>query len=423
MSQQDAHIAAQALGQASAALDAAPAFSALPSAEQLALRDRIDRVRTALTAEPMSFAQPDPYETDIFSAPMVGPVGGPQYGYGAPAPAPAPAQPPAPQGDGQTSLLRTVSALPEAAGAMSEELDFASFVSSLVHGTFDAIVDSSIRQMEAFASLVGSLAQTVEDFSSSNVSSNQVRDWLVEKYPADLELLLPRAVGEQPRVLPRGGDDFGVSPAWLADYDLAGETLNEELIETALIPQARLRLGEDRMRTLASMALMGLKRVNVDKGEISARIRIRAKAADTARVGFAQSQDPAQQQQGWSARPGFSAPTAQAMISTAVNAQSDAAIAAELQGEVKVTFSSDSVPLESFVSDAQRVLLERTARTVNAAAPRVPSQPAPSQPAPTQPIPQQIPQQTPAPQQPPQQIAADQPTQTPAPTTDGGTAT
>src|SRR6185369_8010640 len=40
------------------------------------------------------------------------------------------------------------------AGALSDELDFPEFVASLVHGTFDAIVDSSIRQMESFADLV-----------------------------------------------------------------------------------------------------------------------------------------------------------------------------------------------------------------------------------------------------------------------------
>lgn len=371
----DPYAAARVLGEAEAALGQSAAFAALPGSERDVLRSRIARVRDALTASPKALAPADPYETDIFARPMLGP----QTGYGAPAaPAPAPAQEPAATGPtGQKSLLRTVSDLPAAAGAMSEELDFASFVASLVHGTFDAIVDSSIRQMEAFASLVSSLAQTVEDFSANNVSTNQVRDWLIEKYPADLQLVLPATLADQPRVIPRQKDgDWGASPVWLEEYELGGEELSEELIEMQLIPQARLRLGEDRMRTLASMALLGMHKVKVERGEISARIRIRAKAADQALVHYAQSQDPAQQQSGWSARPGFSAPTAQAMISTAVNAQSDAAIAAELQGEVKIVFGSETVPLESFVSDAQKVLLERTARTVGAPVSRVPDQSA-----------------------------------------------
>lgn len=352
--------AAQALAQAEAALPLAPAFQALPADGRDDIRGKLARVRSALMSAPQALARPaDPYDTDVLARPMLGPTTG-YGGYGAPPPEPAaPAAPEEPK-----SLLRAVNDLPAATGAMADELDFASFVASLVHGTFDAIVDSSIRQMEAFAGLVSSLSQTVEDFSRDNVTSNQVRDWLVEKHPADLQLILPNAVGQQPRVIPRASeDDWGATPAWLADYDLDGETLSEELIETQILPRARARLGEERMRSLASMALMGLHKVRVERGEISARIRIRAKASDSARVGFAQDQDNSAASGGWSGRAGFSAPAAQAMISTAVNAQSDAAIAAELQGEVRIVFVSETVPLESFVSDAQRVLLERTART------------------------------------------------------------
>src|SRR5918994_4707680 len=43
------------------------------------------------------------------------------------------------------------------AGTLSDELDFPQFVSSLLHGAFDAIVDSAIRQMETFADLVAAV--------------------------------------------------------------------------------------------------------------------------------------------------------------------------------------------------------------------------------------------------------------------------
>jgi hypothetical protein len=353
--------AARALAEAEAALPHAPAYQALEPDSRADLRDRLNRVRAALLASPQALASPaDPYDTDVFATAMAAPllVQGGQARSQSPGEAPAAGPPVAPK-----SMLRTVNDLPSAAGNMVEELDFASFVASLVHGTFDAIVDSSIRQMEAFSALVSSLSQTVEDFSRDNVSTNQVRDWLVERHPADLQLVMPRAAGQSPRILPRtGDDDDSQSPEWLSDYGLGGEGLSEELIETRLIPVARQRLGEERMRSLASMALMGLHKVRVERGEISARIRIRAKASDATRLDYAQSQDPASQGS-WSGRAGFSAPAAQAMISTAVNAQSDAAIAAELQGEVRIVFVSETVPLEAFVSDAQRVLLERAART------------------------------------------------------------
>src|SRR6185503_11929707 len=86
------------------------------------------------------------------------------------------------------------------AGALSDELDFPEFVASLVHGTFDAIVDSSIRQMESFADLVAAVAKPIEQFTQENVSINQTRDWLIEQHPADLALLRD---GGEVRVVPR----------------------------------------------------------------------------------------------------------------------------------------------------------------------------------------------------------------------------
>ena len=57
------------------------------------------------------------------------------------------------------------------AGALSDELDFPEFVASLVHGTFDAIVNSSIRQMETFADLVAAVAKPVDQFAQENGKS------------------------------------------------------------------------------------------------------------------------------------------------------------------------------------------------------------------------------------------------------------
>jgi hypothetical protein len=75
-----------------------------------------------------------------------------------------------------------------------------------------------------------------------------------------------------------------------------------------------------------------------------------------------------------------------------VNVQSDSELKAELFGEVKINFASETVPLDRFVDQAQRTILERHARTlptgkVAAAAPPAPaaiSAPAPiaAQPAP-----------------------------------------
>jgi hypothetical protein len=109
------------------------------------------------------------------------------------------------------------------AGALSDEIDFPAFVAGLVHGTFDAIVDASIRQMESYADLVSAVAKTTEQFTEDNVSLGQARDWLVSQYPQDLYLDL----NDSPKVLPKpatGEDaDQPSSPSWLAEFQLEDE--------------------------------------------------------------------------------------------------------------------------------------------------------------------------------------------------------
>ena len=95
-----------------------------------------------------------------------------------------PADQPAPQGP-RKQATETIA---QRAGALTDEIDFKAFVAGLVHGTFDAIVDASIRQMEAYASLVSAVAKSVEDFTAENVTLNQARDFLVEQHPEDLQL-------------------------------------------------------------------------------------------------------------------------------------------------------------------------------------------------------------------------------------------
>ena len=48
-------------------------------------------------------------------------------------------------------------------GALVDEVDFPNFVGTLIKDTFNAIVDSSIQQMEAYGKLVSEVATTIED--------------------------------------------------------------------------------------------------------------------------------------------------------------------------------------------------------------------------------------------------------------------
>jgi len=269
------------------------------------------------------------------------------------------------------------------AGALSDEIAFPAFVAGLVHGTFDAVVDSAIRQMESYASLVSAVAKPLEDFTRENVSENQAKDWLVQQYPKDLYLSLE---GE-PTVLPRpsankDNPDELRSPEWLASFNVVGQELTPELIQDTLIPEAQRRLGRSRQQMLATMVLLGLNRVVVKDGTISARLRFRAEASDHAKVDYAVSDDPGADAN-WGARGSLTYPTASTKVSTVgVTAQSDANLKAELFGEVKINFASETLPLEKFADDARRTLLERHARPLTqAAAPIAAVQTAPVAPA------------------------------------------
>ena len=61
-----------------------------------------------------------------------------------------------------------------------------SFVADLIRGTFNAIVTSSIQQMEAYGELLANVAKTVDQFMADNITDNQARDYLAAKYPGHI---------------------------------------------------------------------------------------------------------------------------------------------------------------------------------------------------------------------------------------------
>lgn len=252
-------------------------------------------------------------------------------------------------------------------GAMVNEINFPAFVSQLVHGTFDAIVDAAIRQMESYSGLVSAVAKTVDQFTEENVSPNQARDWLATHYPADVKLKLPDG-GEQtqPELEPT---KEGLSPAWLADYKLEGQELTTELLEQTLLPQVRSHIGSDRQQLLATMVLLGMNRVVVRDGSISAKVMFRAAASDAAGVQYATSSDP-KAVANWGERGSetYAGQTSTLVSTLAVNAQNESSVRADLFGEVKLNFVSETLPLERMVEPAKAALLQRHSPALRSAA-------------------------------------------------------
>src|SRR5688572_32459158 len=98
-----------------------------------------------------------------------------QQGYGQPGQAGATGEAPA---GGRTAIERA----PGATAAMLGSINFPSFVASLVQGTFQAIVDASIQQMEAYANLLREAVKSIDEFMVDNVSHDVAKDHLADTY-------------------------------------------------------------------------------------------------------------------------------------------------------------------------------------------------------------------------------------------------
>jgi hypothetical protein len=165
------------------------------------------------------------------------------------------------------------------------DVNFPQFVASLVDGVFTAIVDSSIKQMEAYAELVQNVSKSVDQYMKDNITPNQGRDYLATRYPDYLEVDL---AGEAPKLKPREGHDEDSLPDFFADLGLKAPvtSLDEDVVEEQLVPAARHRMAMDRQQMLATMVLMGINRLIVTDGKLEASVIFELATKDKVKRGF-----------------------------------------------------------------------------------------------------------------------------------------
>ena len=159
-------------------------------------------------------------------------------------------------------------------GALGEavnKVNFPGFVSGLIEGVFNAIVQASIEQMEAYATLLQNVAKTADQYMKDNVTEDQARDYLVERYPDHLEADMS---GEQGRVTARRDADTGSMPDFMQDLGLPFpiDEVDDDIVEEELVPAARKRMAIDRQQLLLTLVLMGINRIVVTDGKISASV-------------------------------------------------------------------------------------------------------------------------------------------------------
>jgi hypothetical protein len=174
----------------------------------------------------------------------------------------------------------------EVAGLLLEQVNFPDFVAGLVKGVFHAIVQSSIEQMEAYGRLVADVSKSLNQFRDENVPVSQGRDHLVNQFPDTFMMDLEADEDGNPsaRVKLREGVDEDAALQQVSSLPIDGapiRELDDETIEQRLVPAARTQLATSRQQLLATMVVMGINRIVVTDGRISAKVMYDFRATDT----------------------------------------------------------------------------------------------------------------------------------------------
>jgi hypothetical protein len=293
----------------------------------------------------------------------------------------------------------------EAMANLVERVNFPRFVAGLIDGVFNAIVTSSIKQMEAYADLVKNVSTSVDQYMKDNVTENNARDYLAERYPSHLEIDID---GKQPRLKGRKDADDENMPDFAGDLgvDRQVTSLDDDTVEKQLVPAARRRIAMDRQQLLATMVMMGVNRLVVTNGTIEASVLFELDTKDEVKRKMKQKttadwaaqhesqwggegshtrtaggwfSDDVEDKSSWYSK-GAARNSASFSVSTTRSEDSTAKVDlhAKLAGKVNVNFKSDYFPMEKMV-DAMQINRVRE-KTAAGAAPagQLPAGPPPS---------------------------------------------
>ncbi len=239
---------------------------------------------------------------------------------------------------------------------MLESIAFPDFVASLIQGTFQAIVDSSIQQMEAYSQLLASVSKTVDQFMDEHITDDMARDHLADNYGSVFQREVTTTgpkLGVAPPP-PSGGSS--PLPNFLQDLGFTDSSdIDEPALNEAVIPAVKRTLAETRHQSLATMVMMGMNRIVVDEGEINAKLIFNVDASESTTMSFDDNKPTNWTLAGTAGRNAFGA-SGLVVTTTNLNTQSDISVRAELTGEVRIKFKSDYFPMERF-ADSQAIQL------------------------------------------------------------------
>ncbi|HEY0406404.1 MAG TPA: hypothetical protein VGC89_11800 [Pyrinomonadaceae bacterium] len=276
-------------------------------------------------------------------------------------------------------------------GELVKKVDFSNFVSGLIKNVFQAIVDSSIQQMKAYGELLANVAKTVDQFAQDNISPNNARDWLAQKFPGKLGIETPEMSGgfaegdtpppAAPKVVVTAEDMAAALKAVSEEMQLPKPItdISDEKQEAELVRQAQLQIARGRQQLLASMVMLGINRIVVTDGLIHAKVVFDMRASDGAgRKSKASMYDREEdaayvnthaEYSSWlspfsaSVDAGYNQDhVATVESSVEETSESKAALKANLTGEVRVNFKSDYFPMEKLANPQMIAAIQGNAK-------------------------------------------------------------
>jgi hypothetical protein len=247
-----------------------------------------------------------------------------------------------------------------------KSVDFPAFVGGLINNVFRVLVETSIEQMRAYGELVAAVAKSAEDYMSENIGQGQGRDYLAQRFPDLVDVDVDGDGNSKLRVTAEDSESalseiqntLGITGDPIEDID-------DEEQELRLVNAARLMMAKSRQQLLASMVMLGINRIVVTDGSITAKVKFSMRSTDEAKRSYRASAYDRQTSRnknisafggsflgfgGGSVNVNEQSHVATVSTSNVEDSESKLDMDAKLQGEVRVNFKSDYLPLEKMAT-------------------------------------------------------------------------
>jgi hypothetical protein len=246
-----------------------------------------------------------------------------------------------------------------------QAISFPRFVNELIIGVFKAILQTNETQLQQYVQLVRGVSQSLEGWESLGGNSDDpAKRWLAEQFPQSFRI-------EEPD--PDDRPEPGEPPEPLQLISL-GSPPSEKALRAALnlepdaevpsgggrelIAFVRRSIAKNRQQMLATMVQMGMQRLVIDSGRISASMKFHIDAASAAEE-QAHSGFDTRTTIGASASGGFGLWSASGSVQSTIGyvrtddltTREATNASADLNSSLELQFRTDQVPLDRIASE------------------------------------------------------------------------